>query len=275
MAKAKAKSLIVQDFDCMTDLVKVARINPYHAGQTECAAWYGTSTNEEGFALALTGWSEPGDDVRRLSGVIMGSLAEALPEHHIVQHDVTGACVDIGAFLSGEPECMMDFVMEPVSTHGKVITVLCGVTVNADSSGDDIRRRGAAICALVESLTMMGHSVRVIAEFSCANLYEGGTLSQTVTIKSATDPMDIDQVMFALAHPAMLRRVFFGAMRSAPGNFDPDNCSARPTTQGERFGADVVIDVQRSDGVRRLVSDPEGWIKDTLADLGLELEGGV
>jgi hypothetical protein len=43
-----------------------------------------------------------------------------------------------------------------------------------------------------------------------------GKIEARVVVKRAGEPLQLDALTFALAHPAMLRRLFFGVWETAP-----------------------------------------------------------
>src|SRR5581483_7068916 len=93
-----------------------------HGEYGEDYEWYG-GTFQEALDLAEHGWEEKLDETL----AIMESAIEKVEKEHEVKAftpvwEVTGAEVDVARYLEGVPENMIDFPMQEVSKHGKVIT---------------------------------------------------------------------------------------------------------------------------------------------------------
>jgi hypothetical protein len=72
----------------------------------------------------------------------------------------------------------------------------------------DIINRGAAVVALIDKIQSEGQRVELIAFCHIAGR-RNDRLIMAVTVKRPEEPIDMDRVAFALAHPSMLRRAFF------------------------------------------------------------------
>lgn len=238
--------------------------------------WNGGMTHSDAVSLARKGWSEPRASVNKLSGQVISELSESVDFTHTARHDVTGACVDVAAFLAGEPECMIDFEMTERETVGKVVSILVNTTVNSNESAIDIVKRGAVVAALVEVFGMLGFSTIVNVEFACHRAdwnRRDEILSQTVTVKSEQDAMDLDAFMFTLAHPSFLRKLLIGTMEA--DGFVANQSQAHECMAAENLSANIVIDVNAErDLAAKILSDPAAWILKVLSDNGfVESEG--
>ena len=121
--------------------------------------------------------------------------------------DVTGESVDVGAFLSNEPECMLTTREEAVAKPTATIFYNCGVSGGVKA--DTLQFRGLAILALVDTLASIGYAVELYIGDMFRN---GGWLKGGVIIKllDSSHPYDPQLVSFALSSPAMLRKLLFG-----------------------------------------------------------------
>src|SRR6266566_2279928 len=110
--------------------------------------------------MAGEGWTEQLDSALGLAE----SAIETADKEHMTDSfnqpvwDVTGAQVDIGAFLAGTPECMIDYPLTETSKVGRVITLIASISVSASVSADTIARRGRVITALALALSRLGHA---------------------------------------------------------------------------------------------------------------------
>jgi hypothetical protein len=174
----------------------------------------------EALTLARYGWQEALDSALELAE---SAVATANQEHMMDTFnpvwDVTGAEVDVARYLSGEPECMIDFPLAKTSKSGKVVTLVASGSISGSISADTIIKRGRVMVALAMALSRLGHAVELWIDFSkLAHSGPAGSY-QRVLIKGANDELDPSQVMFAYAHPAMLRVLNFGTADGMPGQW--------------------------------------------------------
>ncbi|MBB4686728.1 DUF7192 family protein [Amycolatopsis jiangsuensis] len=180
--------------------------------------WHGASW-EEALRLAVDGWSVPLEE----TDVTVGELRESAGLAHSVTvleptWDVTGSEVDVGAYLSGVPECMVDAVPRQVSRRGKVITFLVPGGYSNTIEHDVIVNRGLALAALCSAIIDAGHSVEIWSGF-CGTLLQSEVelrFSGVARVIAAGEPFDVGRLIFAVAHPAMLRRLWLGVWDAQP-----------------------------------------------------------
>lgn len=170
-----------------------------------------TWTDDMGQAVALAkeGWSEVRDKVRLIADGITHDFSDRIEERHTPNYDVTGGSVDVGRFLMGEPECMIDFIVEPVASIGKVVHVMYNGSVSGSVSTEALSLRGATCLALIDVLEALGYSTVVDVQFPVRNAREGKA-AVTIRLKNSDEIYDADSLTFAIAHPSMLRRLIFG-----------------------------------------------------------------
>src|SRR5260221_137698 len=146
-------------------------------------------------------------------------------------YDVSGDSVDIGRYLAGEPECMMDWPLQPTSAAGRVITLCASICYSGSIDAEVIIRRGQVITALALALSRLGHNVEMWADISAMQVGRGAQSRFRILVKGADDTLDPARIMYAYAHPTMLRRLGFAVQCSQPGEFrslNPDNLAPRP-----------------------------------------------
>ncbi|MFF0148182.1 hypothetical protein ATK36_2951 [Amycolatopsis sulphurea] len=180
--------------------------------------WHGAPW-EEALQLAMDGWSVPLEE----TDVTVGELRESAGLSHAVTlleptWDVTGSEVDVGAYLSGVPECMVDAVPRQISRRGKVITFLVPGGYSNTIGHYVIINRGLALAALCTAIIDAGHSVEIWSGF-CGTLHVSKMeqrFSGVARVIAAGEPFDVGRLIFAVAHPAMLRRLWFGVWDAQP-----------------------------------------------------------
>jgi len=196
------------------------------AGHGECennaympADWKGASF-EEALELARNGWTDELDGALELaeSAVTFAEQEHMTDSFNQPVWDVTGAQVDVGAYLAGTPECMIDYPLSTTSKAGRVITLCASVTYSGSLSAETVIKRGRVITALALALSRLGHNTELWADLTGKN--DKGELQVRVLVKSADDELDPAKVMYAFAHPSMLRQLHFSALekRGYPSN---------------------------------------------------------
>lgn len=199
-------------FDNWTDLVKRAEFGQCVSRQQSSHQYSGDFSWDYGvgFAgalrLAKNGWPEGLAKVKQLSDVFYGGTLSLVKSQAMV-NDVQGHSVDIPAYIAGEPECMLEWEDEEWN-YGAVKIVINAVT-SAGISASRIFAKGAAVCALVDALEMTGKRCEVVLCMSVNSRYDGGYFEYRCVVKHLEDPLQIDQLAFAIAHPASFRRLGF------------------------------------------------------------------
>jgi hypothetical protein len=195
---------------------------PFGAGRDDNSQWAGGSY-EEAARLAVDGWHVdlPGVDVA------VGELRERAGLSRTVTAleptwDVSGSEVDVGVYLSGVPECMVDAVPRRTSVRGRVVTFLVPAGFVNTIPHQVIINRGLALATLCSAIIEAGHSVEVWSGFA-AWLDPGmGRFVGVARVLAAGEPLDIGRLTFASAHPAMLRRLWFSVMDAQDADFARD-----------------------------------------------------
>ncbi|QWF78884.1 DUF7192 family protein [Amycolatopsis sp. CA-230715] len=174
---------------------------------------------DEALRLAVDGWPVPLEDTH----VTVGELRERAGLTHPVTMlepvwDTTGAEVDVGAYLAGVPECMVDAVPRRVSRRGKVVTFLVPAGYSHFIEHDVIINRGLALATLCAAIIDAGHSVEVWSGDAGFLELSGDKhrYSGVARVLAAGEPLDLGRLIFAVAHPSMLRRLWFGVWDAQP-----------------------------------------------------------
>jgi hypothetical protein len=162
------------------------------SGQTP---WGGSTTFEKGVDVARNGV-----DLGRVDSLV--NATESL--HHVITntvHDVTGAVVDIGAYMTGEPECMIDFVQED---NNRYVVINVDV-VESDGTDERVFTNKAVACAsIVDELESKGIRVRLNA--ICMVNMAGRLMCPIVRIKDFTERLSLAQLTGAVSK-AFFRRL--------------------------------------------------------------------
>lgn len=235
----------------------------------------------EALDLARKGWQEKRGDVAHLRGRVkadpmIGNLWDDFQPYPTTYHDVAGAFPDVAAFLSGDPNNMIEFGEREEPRSGRVVRIVVDGCYSAGTPTDVVVKRGAVVVALCELLEMLGFSTEIRLE-DRRQSWGGGrgkavTLANIVTVKTAAMPLDVDALMFALAHPSNLRRLGFRAnewehpaIREAFG-FEGGGYGrpVKPVT-GKEWDAHVTL--ESASASRPESMNPEKWIRDIVEGL--------
>ncbi|HJQ45285.1 MAG TPA: hypothetical protein VJ870_03025 [Amycolatopsis sp.] len=237
---------------------------------------------EEAIQLAIDGWPVALDE----ADVTVAELRDSAGLAHNVTvleptWDVTGAEVDIGAYLAGVPECMIDAVPREVSRRGKVITFVVPAGYSHTVDHDAIINRGLALATLCAAIIDAGHSVEIWSGF-CGWLKES-TIDQRfrsmTRVIEAGEPFDVGRLIFAVAHPAMLRRLWLGVWDAQPAEvasaMKADHYGGPPyTCTPEDLPAEITDPyvfpfLSRDDEQWKDLATALSWSRDMFGELGL------
>jgi hypothetical protein len=154
---------------------------------------------------------------------------------------------------------------------GRVVKVLLNGSCSWRVTAETIQARGALACALVETLNKLGVGIEVWIEnctYSNNNLH-----SMLVKLHSSEQRLDIDNLMFAMAHPSMLRRISFSVMERSDwpearkiigGGYG----QAHNVQMADFLSADVTID-KLEDATGDPIQDGVKYIMSTVRGLSL------
>lgn len=189
------------------------------------ARFTGCETIENAVRLAGRGLKAEGLESVAIAKDVIKELQQErqLPEFEPVW-DVSGLDVDIERYLTGEPECMIEYPIAEVLATGPVVTLVVGMNYSAIISKEAILAQGRFCVALALALAECGYSLEIWSEMHIGSNSRrfGDGIKPRMAIKVRTKVLEagtsIDPggLMFALAHPSMLRIFGFAAMHLAP-----------------------------------------------------------
>lgn len=238
--------------------------------------WSGGLNWEQAKSLARSGWRDGINEIEKYRAKIIPIIAEKVLRPKQV-NSIAGYCVDVGSFLASEPECFIAREYEERNYPGQIYKIVCSVSFSFDIKPKTIIQRGAMICALIDAIEFAGHRAEVIcnyavsADSSEANL-EGqfksqGWLEVSVAIKKSTQPLEMTDLAFCLAHPAMLRRIMFSIAELTGWSDFINNYGypAEATDKGDIYLKEIFSET---------VSDNEAinWVLEELMKLGINIE---
>lgn len=267
----------VEQFSCLADNLAYAKANTDRkesdTNTPEKLKFTGTSNLDEAIDIGLSGWHEIRPEMESLFARVETQINLAMGDMYETRFDVAGDFADFDKYLMGDPECMVEYVNVPQARMGRMVRLLINGSVNSGVSADDIMKRGVIVCTLIDVLNRLNVGVEVYLE----NCTESGGIKHSILTKlhDSEQLLDIDNLMFAIAHPSMLRRISFSVMelskwkhakaiaKKGGGYGHASNCML------EKFvGADVVMDSFMF-GSGSFEENAVEYVKSTVRGLGL------
>jgi hypothetical protein len=142
----------------------------------------------------------------------MESLSVDNPRVRQRRAAVAGGTVNVGRMLSGDPAHM---IRRPKAPGRKVVTFFVEIGCNRYINGDSAIKRAALIGAMIDLMENAGYSCAIVATDTSTS---GGVAKYqlAVKLKENGERLNLSDLMFALGHPAFLRRFSFAACSSVP-----------------------------------------------------------
>lgn len=260
----------IEHFETFSSLIERAINRKAACGERDSRStfdfdFYKTGSFDDAIKLARDGWPEGSAKIAKLANVLTDKITSMI-ETQTIRYDVTGNDFDVALMLSDAPEYWT--TLETVEgSNNRVVKLLVNIGARATVSADQITQKGVAVATLVRALEIA--EIRTEIEF-ISHATNGSRESVTVTckIKDADQPLDIDRLAFALAHPSTLRRLIF-SIREAYYSFISIGIGSSQDTPSELKQANV-IDIDRA---LIFSSDDQSfaWIKDQLKAQGVHL----
>jgi hypothetical protein len=132
-----------------------------------------------------------------------------------VVHDYAGDNVDVGLYLSGEPECMMS-----LRKRGKpIINILINISASCFVEGDVIRKRGKAILEIMSGLEIAGYGVEItvtkrVTGYDNKHVLRGYRCD--IKVKDSKEYFNIEKLAYWLISNSVLRRLMFRYSEQTP-----------------------------------------------------------
>lgn len=124
--------------------------------------------------------------------------------------DVAGDAVDVGAFMSGEPECMLTTQEQEVQAK-KTVNIVYYFDASGSVPAEYLRMQGIAMMALVDAIQNTGQYVINFWFCNSTTPFFGAKAKGAILAKliDQAHPYDPQALSFAISHPAMLRHICF------------------------------------------------------------------
>ena len=238
-------------------------------------------TFAEAQRLSLEGWREGRAKIREAHEVVYRGALHSLGtvSMPVMGTDLVGMLPSVPAYLSGDPAAMLTW--QETSAPRPVIQIVIQMTYSAGTTAQQVYRRGAAICALVDLMEQRGARVEIVGALSNRGSNRGERdrhLDMHVTVKRPDQPLDLDLIAFVFAHPASFRRIGFAAEEQICTTAEQDIFGITSGTYGRaadskehRRGDLYMPTLDRSAGDFFDDAATEAWLIRVLREQGLEV----
>jgi hypothetical protein len=215
-------------FDSLADLVSyLPREEPSGRGRqywsNENPDFYG-STMQQALDMARDGWSEGAERVAPLLDKVRTERPTA---RRITRYDVAGAYAVVPRYLAGNPLAMRRHETAKTSKT-PIITLVCSASSPWNVSPKAFEAVACAAAAVTDRLEDAGFRVEIISgrresndsrgtiEANGENNALGHRSEVFFRAKAADETPNLSRLAFALAHPAIFRRILFAVTDMHP-----------------------------------------------------------
>lgn len=187
---------------------------------TNGPSWhFGRDSNLKNFSdavkLAENGWPEGVEKARKYSEAIFEKISSFIEKPKFF-HDFEGIEIDMGEYIKGVPECMINFEMtvDTALIHSKHIRFVYNCTASAGISPESMIARGSVAVALINLLEFAGNRVQL--DIIETTTVRSRLLKHNIHLKRLDQNLDLASVAYAVAHPSMLRSLIFASTENLP-----------------------------------------------------------
>lgn len=201
------KTNILIEFDSLDDLAgylsenKNIRPESHSITYSERSSFCKYSWSES-INMLENGWLE---GISKIDAITQEIEGHGEGETSYIKYDVFGDFLNVGRYLSGEPECAGRFLKR--KTKNGEVNILVDCTTPATTDQDYIINRGASIQAVIDKL-LENHYVNLQFMFNAQEIVGGHTL-QVIVNCDTRNYYSRETVAFCTSNPAFLRRIFF------------------------------------------------------------------
>ena len=162
--------------------------------------WWGSDTFEEAIKFAEYGQDNLTAKVCKDIN-LKGTKMTIIPKY-----DVCGESIEIGKYLSGEPECMVEW--DNSECMGKNISLYVLRVNNGFVSSNEIEDYGTRVLGIIDNLENNGYSIELHVLFK-NNLPSGDKLIIDILVKKCGEFLNPNIIAYTVAGTAFYRRLKF------------------------------------------------------------------
>lgn len=165
--------------------------------------WTKTESFEEAAQLLKNGWSVMASNLVQKLKVIESKTEPTMKPRNKL--DIVGYQPVIPLYLQGVPNNMMNKKMVPVKQ--KVITLNKSIDYDNGVKANEIVEESIKAMQIIKKLEVQGYRCNLNIVLGSLESKKGFFIK--IRIKSANEKLNVSKLAFPLAHPSMLRRLFF------------------------------------------------------------------
>lgn len=214
--------LYINLFDNITDLSqylgsKERKPGRDNSSETGDSYFTGTSSYQEAFELMRYGDENLLKEFKKIKSKIdINKLLGNAVRKQKYENRIYGCVPNVPAYLLGYPLNMINPEIGKIS-H-KIINIFLNIGVPAGVNKDEIIRNGVIYLSIIDLLEKAGYRCNLYAGDTS---YEGGEREYMfVRIKTDREPLNLKKMVFVLANPSMLRRIFFKWLEVNDADYD-------------------------------------------------------
>ena len=167
--------------------------------------WYNTKDFKEATELLTHGWDAAAGKLAtkvKLTNATSTAVRSSKPSYGVV-----GSQASVPRYLQGIPTNMVSRQM--TYAKQKVVTITKGIAYNCGWSPESILRECTKALQIIQSMENGGQRVRLNVVWCITSDDSLHHAVCKVCVKQPDERMNLSKMAFALAHPSMLRRMFF------------------------------------------------------------------
>ena len=165
--------------------------------------WYGTFSFEDAMFMGRNGWPEMAKTVKNANANHWDTTIDIRPWNPI--HSVAGSGVDINRYIVGIPECM--FRQNDYNSVTKSVNIVINVGHRYNVRASEIVHAGKQIVNIINAFEINNIHTRLVVMVAVSDYQD--VFRTFVVCKDLYDNFDLKRIMFAIAHPSFLRRLWF------------------------------------------------------------------
>jgi hypothetical protein len=160
---------------------------------------------EEAVEMGTSGWAKASNSLHKIRASNESVMDLGAPSY---EWDVVGIMPDIPEFLSGEPDCMINWSDDAATP---IVRIGLEGSYSAGNSGSYAVNLGGALLSLIDALECAGYMVELTVAFRGIGGWgdEGIAVNTDIIVKTTDEYTDVSRVGYAVAHPAFFRKLYF------------------------------------------------------------------
>lgn len=234
----KQGKTLFNSFSDLSDFYNFIQKTPRRRGAEDSSEtgdphWTGTENYEEAIDLFLCGDEKLYEEFKQGERLDVSKILGNNINRKKYKNDLVGFQPNVPNYLMNIPNDMIN--EEPKKISQKILNIAVSMSVSAGVSPANIKKAGMLYIKILDLLEKAGYRVNL---YIMTNTYAGGSNNYNfhcmIRIKTDREPLNIKKCVFPIAHPSMLRRLFFKWDESCDADYElTDDGYGRPNTNTE------------------------------------------